>query len=115
MADKVEITPDGKAKITKDTGETVELTTEELLKQRPDLVGKMASARAKASVDVHAAFRDELHPLKPGPIDIGDLVFVKTAGEFGEVHRKVGDAYRVCMASNGRVETRWGVELERRT
>jgi hypothetical protein len=113
MADKIEVKPDGTATITKDTGEVITMPAEELLRQRPDLVTKARGDRVLAGLNVEVACRDELHPLQPGPLDIGDTVFVRNAREFGEVQRKVGDAFRVRMR-DGRIETRWPLELERR-
>jgi len=106
----------GKATLVKEDGTTVELGTEEttkLLQEHPDLVAKAAAEHVMATANIHTIFRDELHPVMAGPLDIGDRVLVRGASEFGEVQRLVGDAVRVKMA-DGRIETRWGLELEKR-
>lgn len=106
----------GKATLVKEDGTTVELgsaETTKLLQEKPELLAKAACDHVMATIDVNVAFKDELHPVVAGVLDIGDRVLVKGAAEFGEVQRLVGDAVRVKM-TDGRVETRWNIELEKR-
>lgn len=110
--DKAVQNPDGTWTVFREAGgQATYRNTDELKRERPDLL--MASQALK-DLDLDVLCRDELHPIQPGAIEVGDLVFVRAAKQFGEVHRKVGDAFRVCMRGSGRVETRWGLELERR-
>ena len=104
--------PDGTFTIHDEYGNTTVLRNADELKAYKEKQGMTASAIK--SMDLDVACRDELHPVQPGPIETGDLVFVRAAKQFGEVQRKVGDAFRVCMRGSGRIETRWGLELERR-
>jgi DNA-directed RNA polymerase subunit E'/Rpb7 len=112
MPEKAEVVGD-KVTITKEDGTVVEMSKAEALASRPDLMAKAHAEAILATADIHDIFRDELHPLQPGPLDIGDRVRVKASGEFGEVQRVIDEAIRVKMP-DGRIETRWPLEVEKR-
>jgi hypothetical protein len=106
----------GKAHLVKDDGTTVELdeaATAKLLQENPGLLAKAACDHVMATTNIHTVFRDVLHPVMAGALDIGDHVMVRASGELGEVQRIVDDAIRVKM-SDGRIETRWPIEVEKR-
>jgi len=104
----------GKAKIKTPAGDTVEMSEAEFYQKHPDMAGRFTASHRLDGMDILATFREQLNPVKVGPIEIGDRVMVKASKEFGEIIREIGDSFRVQMGNDSRVQTHWAIELERR-
>ena len=65
----------------------------------------------QANFDV--LFKDTLHPIQAGEIEVGDRVLVNPARQFGKVIRRFGNALRIEF-KNGHIGSFWEIELEKR-
>lgn len=112
MPIKVEVQGDS-VKVT--AGDRTQQIPLQVFRQRQaEILGVEASAQRLESLDFDVLFRDELHPIQAGEIEIGDQVFVRTAKQFGNVIRRLEESFRVEIKGSDQVNTYWEAELEKR-